>query len=65
LAGVMPVPGGIGAVEGGSVYGYVVAGIREEAAFAADLLYRLAPFYLPPIWGYFRIALAGSQQSPL
>jgi len=51
----MSVPGGIGVVEVGSVYGYVVAGMREEAAFAAVLLYRLAPFYLPPISGYFAL----------
>ena len=24
----------------------------EEAALAAVLLYRLASFYLPPIWGF-------------
>jgi glycosyltransferase 2 family protein len=25
------------------------------AAFAAVLLYRLATFYLPPIWGFFAL----------
>jgi uncharacterized membrane protein YbhN (UPF0104 family) len=55
LAGVMPVPGGIGVVEGGLAYGLVGAGMTEEAAFAAVLLYRLATFYLPPIWGYFAL----------
>jgi uncharacterized protein (TIRG00374 family) len=53
LAGVLPVPGGIGVVEGGLAYGLAGAGLTEEAAFAAVLLYRLATFYLPPIWGYF------------
>ena len=44
LAGVMPVPAGIGVVEGGLAYGLVGAGMTEEAAFAAVLLYRLATF---------------------
>lgn len=52
LAGVMPVPAGIGVVEGGLAYGLVGASMTEEAAFAAVLVYRLATFYLPPIWGY-------------
>jgi uncharacterized membrane protein YbhN (UPF0104 family) len=55
LAGVMPVPAGIGVVEGGLAYGLVGAGMTEEAAFAAVLLYRLATFYLPPIWGYLAL----------
>ena len=55
LAGVMPVPGGIGVVEGGFAYGLVGAGMTEEAAFAAVLLYRLATFYPPPIRGYFAL----------
>jgi uncharacterized membrane protein YbhN (UPF0104 family) len=42
-------------VEGGLAYGLVSAGLTEEAAFAAVLLYRLATFYLPPIWGYFAL----------
>jgi hypothetical protein len=38
------VPAGIGVVEGGLAYGLVGAGMTEEAAFAAVLLYRLATF---------------------
>lgn len=53
LAGLVPVPGGIGVVEGGLAFGLTAAGMPEEAAFAAALSYRLAVFYLPPIWGYF------------
>jgi glycosyltransferase 2 family protein len=52
LAGLMPVPGGIGVAEGGLTIGLIQAGVPEEAAFAAVLLYRMATFYLPPIWGY-------------
>jgi uncharacterized membrane protein YbhN (UPF0104 family) len=52
LAGLIPVPGGIGIAEGGLTFGLVQAGVPEEVAFAAVLLYRMATFYLPPIWGY-------------
>jgi uncharacterized protein (TIRG00374 family) len=53
LAGLLPVPGGVGVVEGGLIYGLVRAGVPDEVAFAAVVLYRLASFYLPPVWGYF------------
>lgn len=52
LGNVLPVPGGIGVVEGGLVLGLVGAGLPEEAAFTAAILFRAATFYLPPIWGY-------------
>ena len=53
LAGLLPVPGGIGLVEGGLTFGLVRAGLPEETALAAALLYRIATFYLPPLWGFF------------
>ena len=55
LAGVLPIPGGIGVVEGGLTLGLVRAGMPEEAAFAAVLLYRLTTFYAPPVWGFFAL----------
>ena len=55
LATVIPVPGGIGVVEGGLVVGLTAAGVPESAAFATALLYRIATFYLPPIWGWFAL----------
>ena len=53
LAGLLPVPGGVGVVESGLTFGLVAAGMPEDAAFAAVILYRVATFYLPPLWGYF------------
>ncbi len=53
LAGLLPVPGGIGVVESGLTFGLVAAGMPEGPAFAAVILYRMASFYVPPIWGYF------------
>ena len=55
LSSVLPIPGGIGVVEGGLTLGLVRAGMPEESAFAAVLLYRIASFYLPPVWGFFAL----------
>jgi uncharacterized membrane protein YbhN (UPF0104 family) len=53
LGSLVPVPGNIGVAEFGLTIGLVSAGMTEEAAFAAVLLYRTATFYLPPLWGFF------------
>ena len=55
LAGLLPVPGGIGVAEGGLIFGLTSFGVPQEAAFAAVMLYRISTFYLPPIWGYFSL----------
>jgi uncharacterized membrane protein YbhN (UPF0104 family)/tRNA A-37 threonylcarbamoyl transferase component Bud32 len=49
---IVPVPGGIGVAEAALTTGLVAVGVPESQAFAAALTYRLATFYLPPIWGY-------------
>ena len=55
LSGLLPVPGGIGVAEGGLTFGLMQAGMPDEIAFGAVLMYRLSTFYLPPIWGYFSL----------
>jgi uncharacterized membrane protein YbhN (UPF0104 family) len=55
LAGLLPIPGGIGVTEGGLTFGLVRAGVPEETAFAIVMLYRLSTFYIPPIWGFFAL----------
>ena len=55
LAGFLPIPGGIGVIEGGLTFGLVRAGVPEETALAAVLMYRVATFYLPPVWGFFAL----------
>lgn len=55
LAGLLPVPGGIGVSEGGLILGLTSFGVPQEAAFAAVIMYRLATFYTPPIWGFFAL----------
>jgi uncharacterized membrane protein YbhN (UPF0104 family) len=53
FAGLMPVPGGIGVFEAGMTFGLARAGMPEEVAFACALGFRIATFYLPPVWGAF------------
>jgi uncharacterized membrane protein YbhN (UPF0104 family)/tRNA A-37 threonylcarbamoyl transferase component Bud32 len=52
LAGLLPVPGGIGAAEAGLTAGLVAVGVNDSTAFAIALTHRLCTYYLPPIWGY-------------
>jgi uncharacterized protein (TIRG00374 family) len=52
LAGIMPVPGGVGVTEAALTAGLVAIGVPEATAFAAAITTRLCTFYLPPIWGY-------------
>jgi uncharacterized membrane protein YbhN (UPF0104 family) len=55
FSSLIPVPGGIGVVEGGLVVGLSADGMTQSSAFAAVLLYRICTFYLPPIWGWFAL----------
>jgi glycosyltransferase 2 family protein len=55
LAGLLPIPGGIGVAEGGLILGLTSFGVPQEPAFAAVMLYRFSTFYLPPIWGFFSL----------
>ena len=53
FAGLIPVPGGVGAAEAGLTAGLVAVGIDDSTAFAIAFTHRLCTYYLPPIWGYF------------
>ncbi len=55
LAGIIPVPGGIGVAELGISVGLAAAGLTPEAALATALAFRIATFYLPPLWGFFAL----------
>jgi uncharacterized membrane protein YbhN (UPF0104 family) len=55
LSSFIPVPGGVGVSEFGLTLGLTSAGLPEQTALAAVLLYRLSTFYLPPIWGFFAL----------
>ena len=53
FAGFMPVPGGMGVAEAGLTAGLVALGIPNTPAVSTAIAFRLATFYLPPIWGGF------------
>jgi len=53
VAGVAPVPGGLGVAEAGLASGLVVLGADPEIALAATLAYRFCTYYLPPLPGWF------------
>jgi uncharacterized membrane protein YbhN (UPF0104 family) len=61
LGTLVPVPGNIGVAEFGLTVGLTGAGMSPEAALGAVFLYRLATFYLPPLWGF--VALRWLQRS--
>ena len=52
LGSLVPVPGNIGVAEFGLTVGLTGAGMSPEAALGAVFLYRIATFYLPPLWGF-------------
>ena len=53
FAGLMPVPGGMGVAEAGYTAGLQAIGIPPSVAMSTAIAFRLATFYLPPIWGSF------------
>ena len=53
FAGMAPVPGGIGVTEAGLIAGLTAAGVAEETAIAAVIVYRMCSYYVPPSWGWF------------
>jgi glycosyltransferase 2 family protein len=59
LAGLIPVPGGVGAAEASLTAGLVAFGVDDSTAFAIALTHRLCTSYLPPIWGYFALRWLG------
>jgi uncharacterized membrane protein YbhN (UPF0104 family)/tRNA A-37 threonylcarbamoyl transferase component Bud32 len=59
LAGLVPVPGGVGAAEASLTAGLVAVGVDNSTAFAIALTHRLCTSYLPPVWGYFSLQWLG------
>ncbi len=51
FAGLMPVPGGMGVAEAGFTAGLQAVGVDPAVAMSTAITFRLATFYLPPIWG--------------
>jgi len=53
FAGFMPVPGGMGVAEAGYTAVLVAFGLPHTAALSIAMTFRLATYYLPPVWGGF------------
>jgi uncharacterized membrane protein YbhN (UPF0104 family)/tRNA A-37 threonylcarbamoyl transferase component Bud32 len=53
LAGIVPIPGGIGIAEAFMTGVLVLTGVPEATAFAATITYRTITFYLPAVEGFF------------
>jgi uncharacterized protein (TIRG00374 family) len=47
LANTLPLPGGVGGVDGGMIGAYVAFGVDPAAAILAVLAYRFVAFWLP------------------
>ncbi|MDJ0952317.1 MAG: flippase-like domain-containing protein [Acidimicrobiia bacterium] len=55
LAGLVPIPGGIGVAEAVMTSWLVLVGVPETSAFAATIMYRMWTFYLPAVEGFFAL----------
>ena len=55
LAGLLPIPGGVGVTEAMLTAGLVALGVDESAAFAIAVVFRVCSSYLPPVWGWFSL----------
>jgi putative heme transporter len=68
LANAIPLPGGIGAVEGGMIGSFIAFGVNGSTAVLAVLGYRLISFWLPILPGsiaYLRLRhVVGATQHP-
>ena len=53
LAGLVPIPGGIGVAEAVLTSFLIVLGLPPEEAFAAAVIFRIATFYIPAGEGFF------------
>ena len=51
LANMLPLPGGVGGVEGGMIGAFIAFRVHPELAVAAVLAYRMYAFWLPTIPG--------------
>jgi uncharacterized protein (TIRG00374 family) len=58
LANTLPLPGGVGGVEGGMIGSFLAFGVKGSLAVLAVLAYRTISYWLPTIPGaiaYFRL----------
>jgi uncharacterized membrane protein YbhN (UPF0104 family) len=56
LGGIAPVPGGMGIVEATYISGLTLAGVPQDLAAGATLLFRACTAYIPALWGWPALA---------
>jgi glycosyltransferase 2 family protein len=56
LGAILPVPGGLGAVEAGLIGGFTVVGVDAATATAGVVLFRLLTFWLPVLPGFVALS---------
>lgn len=57
FSGLMPVPGNVGVYEAALTAGLVAIGIPQAAAMSTAIVYRLATYMVPAVYGYASLAL--------
>jgi uncharacterized membrane protein YbhN (UPF0104 family) len=57
FAGLVPVPGNVGIAEAAITAGLVAIGIPQAAAMSTAIVYRLATYFVPAIYGYVSLTL--------
>ena len=53
LGGLVPIPGGVGVSEAVMTSFLVMAGVDQNSAFAAAVVWRVCTFYVPAAEGFF------------
>jgi uncharacterized membrane protein YbhN (UPF0104 family) len=57
FSGLMPIPGNVGVAEAAITAGLVAIGIPQAAAMSTAIVYRLATYVVPAIYGYVSLSL--------
>jgi uncharacterized membrane protein YbhN (UPF0104 family) len=57
FSGLMPVPGNVGVAEAAITAGLVAIGIPQAVAMSTAIVYRLATYFVPAIYGYVSLTL--------
>ncbi len=57
FAGLMPVPGNVGVAEAAITAGLVAIGIPQAVAMSTAIVYRLATYFVPAIYGYLSLQI--------
>ena len=65
LANLLPLPGGLGGVEGGMIGAFAAFGVSFDLAVLAVLSYRAISFWLPTIPGAHRLLPAAPNGRPV